>query len=85
MITPAQTVGPYFSIGLPWEDGPVVVPDGDGVAPGVVVVVVASASRASASKSIGDVPGGTRSGEIETADGWPPVRYAADQLSTLAA
>jgi protocatechuate 3,4-dioxygenase alpha subunit len=29
MITPAQTVGPYFSIGLPWEDGPVVVPDGD--------------------------------------------------------
>jgi protocatechuate 3,4-dioxygenase alpha subunit len=29
MITPAQTVGPYFSIGLPWEDGPDVVPDGD--------------------------------------------------------
>ena len=29
MITPAQTVGPYFSIGLPWEDGPLVVPDGD--------------------------------------------------------
>jgi len=28
MITPAQTVGPYFSIGLPWEDGPIVVPDG---------------------------------------------------------
>ena len=21
-ITPAQTVGPYFSIGLPWDDGP---------------------------------------------------------------
>jgi protocatechuate 3,4-dioxygenase, alpha subunit len=28
-VTPAQTVGPYFSIGLPWEDGPLVVPDGD--------------------------------------------------------
>jgi protocatechuate 3,4-dioxygenase, alpha subunit len=28
-ITPSQTVGPYFSIGLPWPDGPEVVPDGD--------------------------------------------------------
>jgi protocatechuate 3,4-dioxygenase alpha subunit len=28
MITPGQTVGPYFSIGLPWPDGPDVVPDG---------------------------------------------------------
>ncbi len=28
MITPAQTVGPFFSIGLPWPDGPAVVPDG---------------------------------------------------------
>jgi protocatechuate 3,4-dioxygenase alpha subunit len=28
MITPAQTVGPYFSIGLPWPDGPDVVPEG---------------------------------------------------------
>jgi protocatechuate 3,4-dioxygenase, alpha subunit len=27
-VTPAQTVGPYFSIGLPWEDGPLVVPGG---------------------------------------------------------
>jgi protocatechuate 3,4-dioxygenase alpha subunit len=27
--TPSQTVGPYFSIGLPWPDGPEVVPDGD--------------------------------------------------------
>jgi protocatechuate 3,4-dioxygenase, alpha subunit len=26
--TPSQTVGPYFSIGLPWEDGPEVVPEG---------------------------------------------------------
>jgi protocatechuate 3,4-dioxygenase, alpha subunit len=24
--TPSQTVGPYFSIGLPWPDGPYVVP-----------------------------------------------------------
>jgi protocatechuate 3,4-dioxygenase, alpha subunit len=28
-ITPSQTVGPYFSIGLPWPDGPEVVPGGD--------------------------------------------------------
>ena len=26
--TPSQTVGPYFSIGLPWEDGAFVVPEG---------------------------------------------------------
>jgi protocatechuate 3,4-dioxygenase alpha subunit len=28
MITPSQTVGPFFSIGLPWPDGPDVVPAG---------------------------------------------------------
>ena len=26
--TPSQTVGPYFAIGLPWRDGPHVVPEG---------------------------------------------------------
>ena len=26
--TPSQTVGPFFSLGLPWDDGPFVVPDG---------------------------------------------------------
>jgi protocatechuate 3,4-dioxygenase alpha subunit len=26
--TPAQTVGPYLALGLPWEDGPVADPDG---------------------------------------------------------
>jgi protocatechuate 3,4-dioxygenase, alpha subunit len=26
--TPSQTAGPYFAIGLPWDDGPYVVPDG---------------------------------------------------------
>jgi protocatechuate 3,4-dioxygenase, alpha subunit len=26
--TPSQTVGPYFAIGLPWDDAPDVVPDG---------------------------------------------------------
>jgi protocatechuate 3,4-dioxygenase, alpha subunit len=26
--TPSQTVGPYLGIGLPWPDGPDVVPDG---------------------------------------------------------
>jgi protocatechuate 3,4-dioxygenase, alpha subunit len=25
--TPSQTVGPYFAIGLPWADGPFVVPE----------------------------------------------------------
>jgi protocatechuate 3,4-dioxygenase alpha subunit len=28
MTTPSQTVGPYFSIGLPWPDGPEVVREG---------------------------------------------------------
>jgi protocatechuate 3,4-dioxygenase alpha subunit len=27
-LTPSQTVGPYFSIGLTWEDGAFVVPQG---------------------------------------------------------
>jgi protocatechuate 3,4-dioxygenase alpha subunit len=27
-LTPSQTVGPYFSIGLTWQDGPYVVPEG---------------------------------------------------------
>jgi protocatechuate 3,4-dioxygenase alpha subunit len=26
--TPSQTVGPYLSLGLPWPDGPFVVPEG---------------------------------------------------------
>ena len=26
--TPSQTVGPYLALGLPWPDGPFVVPDG---------------------------------------------------------
>jgi protocatechuate 3,4-dioxygenase alpha subunit len=34
--TPSQTVGPYLSIGLPWPDGPDVVPAGT---PGVVRIV----------------------------------------------
>jgi len=33
--TPSQTVGPYFAIGLPWPEGPYVVPDG---APGAIWV-----------------------------------------------
>ena len=28
IITPSQTVGPYFGFALPWEDGPFVVPAG---------------------------------------------------------
>jgi protocatechuate 3,4-dioxygenase alpha subunit len=27
-LTPSQTVGPYFAIGLTWEDGPFVIPEG---------------------------------------------------------
>jgi len=27
-VTPSQTVGPYFAIGMTWEDGPYVVPEG---------------------------------------------------------
>ncbi|WP_213454131.1 protocatechuate 3,4-dioxygenase subunit alpha [Rhizomonospora bruguierae] len=32
-LTPSQTVGPYLAIGLPWPDGPHVVPEGS---PGAV-------------------------------------------------
>jgi protocatechuate 3,4-dioxygenase, alpha subunit len=28
VLTPSQTVGPFLHIGLPWPDGPYVVPDG---------------------------------------------------------
>ena len=27
-MTPSQTVGPFFSMRLPWDDGPFVVPEG---------------------------------------------------------
>jgi protocatechuate 3,4-dioxygenase, alpha subunit len=30
--TPSQTVGPFFSLGLPWPDGPYVVPEGTAAA-----------------------------------------------------
>ncbi|NKQ54135.1 protocatechuate 3,4-dioxygenase subunit alpha [Amycolatopsis sp. K13G38] len=35
MTTPSQTVGPYLAIGLPWEDGPTVVPEGT---PGALLI-----------------------------------------------
>jgi protocatechuate 3,4-dioxygenase alpha subunit len=35
MATPSQTVGPFFAIGLPWPDGPYVVPEGS---PGAIVI-----------------------------------------------
>ena len=28
LITPSQTVGPFFAMRLPWADGPFVVPEG---------------------------------------------------------
>jgi protocatechuate 3,4-dioxygenase alpha subunit len=34
-ITPSQTVGPFLAIGLPWPDGPFVVPPGT---PGEIVI-----------------------------------------------
>jgi protocatechuate 3,4-dioxygenase alpha subunit len=34
-LTPSQTVGPFLSIGLPWPDGPYVVPEGT---PGAVTI-----------------------------------------------
>ena len=33
--TPSQTIGPFFAVGLPWPDGPDVVPDGT---PGAVLI-----------------------------------------------
>jgi protocatechuate 3,4-dioxygenase, alpha subunit len=34
-ITPSQTVGPFLSLGLPWADGPYVVPE---ATPGAIVI-----------------------------------------------
>ncbi len=34
-ITPSQTVGPFLAIGLPWPDGPLVVPPGT---PGAITI-----------------------------------------------
>ncbi|HEY5986589.1 MAG TPA: protocatechuate 3,4-dioxygenase subunit alpha [Streptosporangiaceae bacterium] len=34
-ITPSQTVGPFLGIGLPWPDGPFVVPEGT---PGAITI-----------------------------------------------
>jgi protocatechuate 3,4-dioxygenase alpha subunit len=36
LLTPSQTVGPFFSMRLPWEQGPYVVPEGT---PGAVIIV----------------------------------------------
>ena len=35
LLTPSQTVGPYFAMRLPWEQGPFVVPEGT---PGAVTI-----------------------------------------------
>jgi protocatechuate 3,4-dioxygenase, alpha subunit len=34
-ITPSQTIGPFHAIGLPWPDGPFVVPEGT---PGAITI-----------------------------------------------
>jgi protocatechuate 3,4-dioxygenase, alpha subunit len=34
-LTPSQTAGPFFGIGLPWADGPYVVPEGT---PGAITI-----------------------------------------------
>jgi protocatechuate 3,4-dioxygenase alpha subunit len=36
LLTPSQTVGPYFAMRLPWDQGPYVVPEGT---PGAVTIV----------------------------------------------
>jgi len=36
LITPSQTVGPFFAMRLPWPDGPFVVPEGT---PGAITIV----------------------------------------------
>jgi protocatechuate 3,4-dioxygenase, alpha subunit len=35
-LTPSQTVGPYFAMRLPWDEGPFVVPEGT---PGAVTII----------------------------------------------
>jgi protocatechuate 3,4-dioxygenase, alpha subunit len=35
LLTPSQTVGPYFSMRLPWDQGPYVVPEGT---PGAITI-----------------------------------------------
>ena len=35
LVTPSQTVGPYFAMRLPWEEGPFVVPEGT---PGAITI-----------------------------------------------
>jgi protocatechuate 3,4-dioxygenase alpha subunit len=35
VLTPSQTVGPFLAIGLPWPDGPFVVPEGT---PGAITI-----------------------------------------------
>jgi protocatechuate 3,4-dioxygenase, alpha subunit len=34
-ITPSQTIGPFFALGLPWPDGPYAVPEGT---PGAITI-----------------------------------------------
>ncbi len=36
LLTPSQTVGPYFAMRLPWPEGPFVVPEGT---PGAITIV----------------------------------------------
>ena len=36
LLTPSQTVGPYFSMRLPWPEGPFVVPEGT---PGAITIL----------------------------------------------
>uniref|UniRef100_UPI001F1B8E3E hypothetical protein n=1 Tax=Nocardia sp. CY41 TaxID=2608686 RepID=UPI001F1B8E3E len=55
---------------------------GDSTGAGAAVVTAVISEPGPTGES---VPGATRSGEIRTCVGEPPVRYAADQLSTFAA
>jgi protocatechuate 3,4-dioxygenase, alpha subunit len=44
-VTPSQTVGPFLSIGLPWPDGPFVVPEGTAGAITITGVVTDGAGQ----------------------------------------
>ena len=47
LLTPSQTVGPFFSVGLPWPDGHRVVPEGTPVSAASAASFAFASSQAS--------------------------------------
>src|SRR6201992_132949 len=64
LLTPSQTVGPYFAMRLPWERGPYVVPEGT---PGAITIFRRLYDRAG---------GATPDGLIEPCQADPAGRFA---------